>query len=126
MGVFKTTLDVRLLSDKENHGSGEWIIMSPLVFQSDVAGEITVATGFKTDFASVPRVPVVFDVVGDIAHSAATVHDFLYSTGQVSRKVADDVFLEAAISSGVNKWKAWAMWLAIRMFGSQRYKVSQS
>ena len=39
---------------------------------------ITVPTGFFTDFASVPRMPFVFLLFGDVAHEAAVIHDYLY------------------------------------------------
>lgn len=122
MSFFLTDLDVRLVSESKNGGSGSWMLVAPLLYNSDAANAvIRVPSAFVTDFASVPRVPVVFDLMGDIAHSAAVLHDYLYSTGEVPRSVADKVFREAAIVSGVSKWKAWAMWVAVRVFGASRY-----
>lgn len=122
MSRFLTSLDVRLLSDAKNGGSGAWSLVSPLLYESDVAGTIIkVPVAFETDFASVPRVPVVFDALGDTAHSAAVLHDYLYTTGEVSRATADAVLKEAAIVSGVPRWKATLMWFAVRTFGASRY-----
>lgn len=123
MSRYLTSLDVRLLSNSKNNGSGSWMLMSPLLYESDAAGKIIeVPVAFETDFASVPRVPVIFDLMGDTAHSAAVIHDYLYSTGEVSRSVADAVFKEAAIVSGVESWKAFAMYFAVRLFGASRYR----
>lgn len=122
MSRFLTSLDVRLLSDAQNNGSGSWMLMSPLLYESDVAARIiNVPTAFETDFASVPRVPFVFDLVGDTAHAAATLHDYLYATGELPRATADAVLREAAIVSGVLPWRAWMMYLAVRTFGAPRY-----
>ena len=98
------------------------MLVSPLLYESDVAGKIIkVPTAFETDFASVPRVPLIFDLMGDTAHGAATLHDYLYSTGEVRREIADKVLFEAAIVSGISKWRARAMYLAVRLFGASHY-----
>ena len=122
MSRFLTSLDVRLLSDTKNGGSGAWMLVSPLLYESDVTGTIIkVPVAFETDFASVPRVPLLFGVMGDTAHSAAALHDYLYETGEVSRRTADRVFYEAAVVSGIPTRKAYLMYLAVRTFGASRY-----
>lgn len=50
------------------------------------------------------------------------VHDKLYDTGLVSRALADTVFREALLVSGVLRWRAWAAWAAVRAAGWQFYK----
>ena len=120
MSRYLTDLDVRLLSDSD--GGGKWMLVSPLLYESGVANAIIkVPTAFETDFASVPRVPIVFDLMGDLAHAAAVLHDYLYTTGEVSRATADAVLKEAAIVSGVPSWKAWLMFIAVRTFGASHY-----
>lgn len=122
MSRYLTSLDVRLISDSTNGGSGAWMLVSPLLYESDVAGRIIeVPVAFETDFASVPRMPIVFDLMGDTAHAAAVLHDYLYTTGEVSRATADAVLREAIIVSGIAQWKAWTMWAAVRTFGASRY-----
>ena len=123
MSRFLTSLDVRLLSDATNGGSGSWMLVLPLHYQSDVANRIiTVPVAFETDFASVPRLPLIFDIMGDTAHAAAVLHDYLYATGEVSRRLADAVLREAVIVSGLAPWRAWAMYFAVRTFGASRYR----
>ena len=118
MSSFLTQLDAKLLNDQKN----EWQLDADLIYQSDVAGRVlTVPRGFKTDFASVPRIPLIYDLMGGYARAAATIHDHLYTTGELERSLADKVFKEAAIVSGVSKWRAWAMYLAVRAFGSSRF-----
>ena len=96
----------------------EWVLDQPLVYNSDILGKmITVPRGFKTDFASVPRLPLSYAFFGNVAHKAAVVHDFLYQEKLVERKLADDVFYEAMEASGVWAWRRWPMYWAVRLFG---------
>lgn len=121
MSRYLTSLDVRLLSGDE--GDSKWMLVSPLLYESDVANAIIkVPTAFETDFASVPRVPIIFDIMGDLAHAAAVLHDYLYATGEVSRRLADAVLREAVIVSGLAPWRAWIMYFAVRTFGASRYR----
>lgn len=121
---FKTALVTRLIDDLANAGRGLWQLAEPLVYVSAVAGKtITVPDGFVTDFASVPRLPVVFLLTGDTAHPAAVIHDFLYHGGAgLSRRAADNVLLEAMASIGISAWRRHAMYLAVRAFGGSSYK----
>src|SRR3546814_14291312 len=65
------------------------------------AGLIKVPAGTETDFASVPRWPLTFALLGQYGHAAAVLHDWLYSSGQLSRGAADLVFFNALRSSGI-------------------------
>lgn len=80
-------------------------------------GKVTVPAGFKTDFASVPRV-FRFIVTGhDLTRKAAVIHDYLYQSGLGRRKTADKIFLMAMDESGVPAWKRYAMYYAVRVGG---------
>jgi hypothetical protein len=120
MSAFLTSLDLR---DADNTDDGQWILCAPLVYQSDVAGQMfTVPAGFQTDLASVPRLPLVFLLAGDSARKASVVHDFLYSTHAVTRTVADAVLKEASLLTGVPKWRAWLMWAGVRLGGASHWQ----
>jgi len=120
MGEFKTKLQVE--SDGE-----DWELLSPLVFTDDVYGEITVPAGFRTNFASVPRIPVIYALFGNTSHSAAALHDYLYSgCYPISRKNADSVFLEAMKARGQSIWQRRIMWRAVRWFGTGYCKNKQA
>ena len=108
-------------------GRGLWELVEPLVYDSDRAAmTITVPAGFKTDFASVLRLPVIYLFFGDKAHAPATVHDYLYHSGIVPRNVADDVFYEAMrVSTKLSGFERWMMWAAVRAFGGTHYARSQ-
>lgn len=102
---------------------GEWELLEPLRYASQFLDRIIeVPAGFRTDFASVPRLPLIYAVFGDSAHKAAVVHDWLYVSGKhpdgvgISRKFADAIFKEA-VSCHHPKWKAALMWLGVRIGG---------
>ena len=110
MTKFKTQLKV------ESAGN-YWRLLEALVFDSDIIGIVRVPAGFMTDFASVPRIPLVYSLFGNTSHNAAVIHDWLYSgKREVSRKTADAVFIEAMEVRGQSKWRRYIMYAAVRAF----------
>ncbi len=120
MGVFATELQVKQVSS--GWWKRTWKITAPLKFKSEITGDIIVPTGFVTDFASVPRLPLVWWLAGATAQKAAVVHDYLYRKGKYSRKVADRVFREAMQASGLNIVHRNLMYLGVRALGQSAYK----
>lgn len=123
MGKFLTPLEVRLCSEEAN----EWELTSPLIYESLDVGLIVVPTGFRTNFASVPRLPFIYWVLGGLAIEAAVLHDFLYtephSTGtgrRVTRAEADRVLLNTARES-LGYCRAWALYAGVRMAGNSYF-----
>ena len=128
MSQFTSKLDVEQVEDVSKEGRGTWQLLAPLVYESDVAGvTITVPAGFVTDFASVLRIPIVFDWLGDRGNLAATVHDYLYTqlpdgTHPVaSRELADAVLKEALLVQGVGLLEAEALYAGVRVCGALYY-----
>lgn len=82
---------------------------------------ITVPKGFVSDWASVPWwADGLVPSFG--AHApAAIIHDFLYEVGgvppYVTRKQADDLFLDLLRELGVPWWKRSLMYRAVRIGG---------
>ena len=111
-----------LVLQADSTDDGKWTVMHSLAYQSDVAGRtIIVPKGFVTDLASVPRLPIVFLLAGDTSTEAAVVHDYLYSTREVPRDVADKVLREASAVTGVPAWRRWMMWCGVRLGGASHY-----
>lgn len=139
MGRFITELNV------QDVGSGYYKLLSPLIYESKNVGLIIVPAGFKTNFASVRRVPLVYMIFGGRGNKEATIHDWLYtpphaaipgSDIRIDRTTADRVFRGARyvcdrvameeyeqvgiVSVLKNVWAyigAWCMWVAVRLFG---------
>ena len=116
--MFHTTLRVELDDDLANGGQGEWRLIAPLVFGARNGTTYTVPTGFSCDFASVPRIPVIYALYGNRAHRPAVLHDYLCRTGIVLRREADDLFYEAMLSIGMSERHANAMHLAVRSYSA--------
>lgn len=115
---FLTDLDCTLVDDRD----GLWRLDAPLVFFSEVAdGKIEVPAGFTTDFASVPRLPLIYALYGDRNRKAATLHDYLYRNKTHPRSICDAVFREAMRADGESWPVAFAMWLGVRVGGAFSY-----
>ncbi|OIO75491.1 MAG: hypothetical protein AUJ85_03035 [Elusimicrobia bacterium CG1_02_37_114] len=126
MSKFLTELDVRLRDNKI------WVLDSSLAYESNLVGKIEVPSRFETDFASVPRLPVIYLLWGDRAHREAVLHDYLYrmdSIPLVSFSTANKVFLEAMKIREKNWFVRWPMFLGVKFGGHSSYhkrKVSDS
>ena len=120
--AFLSTLQVRL--HDSNWSETLWELTGPLKYRTMVRGEpekVTVPTGFVTDFASVPHVPLLWWLCKGTMQRAAVVHDWLYSEGSWDRQTCDKVFLEAGKVSGVSWGLRFGMYIAVRMFGGMVY-----
>lgn len=119
MSEFITELDARLHDDDRI-----WSILSPLIYCSNILGIIRVPAGFETDFASVPRVPIVFRLYGDRAHRESVIHDYLYridSTPEASFDIANLVFLEAMTCRGKSHFIRCGMYKGVCLGGKRHY-----
>ena len=83
----------------------------------DSGDVITVPAGFRTYFASVPR--VLWTIVPPVGlyGKAAVVHDYLYILQDRTRLEADRIFLEAMEVLGVPKIQRTLMYQAVRLGG---------
>lgn len=121
---FVTRLRVTKKNGNRN-GDDLWELLDPFVVRVD-GNPWVIPAGFETDFASVPRLPVVYTIAGNVAHKSALVHDYLYRLKGVSRKYADDVFFEAMKTEGVSSLRRNLMYSAVRVFGGPAYKKAQA
>ena len=114
---FLTTIDVRYIDGVK------WQLTAPyyavVTHKDDSYRIIKAPSGFITDFASIPRMPLVFLRFAGMAGLPALAHDVLYSEGgsEDDRTYADLVFLQGMIDSGMDKIDANAMFQAVRVFG---------
>ena len=110
-------------------GRRPWVLESECIYITEVEqarsvywmGVIVIPKGYRTDLASVPRIPGIYWRVGGKAVLPAIVHDWLYECGHpdLTRKAADDVFLEAMADEADPPW--WStrqiMYRAVRLGG---------
>ncbi|MCQ4271089.1 DUF1353 domain-containing protein [Pseudomonas kuykendallii] len=119
MNRFPLPLKVELQSDRKR-----WRLLAPFSYLDSEHGRVDVPAGFETDFASVPRLPLTYALLGAYGHAAAVLHDYLYTSGALSRSKADRVFRNALRSSGIARWRAWLMWSGVRVGGRNRFEVA--
>jgi hypothetical protein len=108
-------------------GTDPWLVVRDGVYQSTIdeaiacfpGGLITIEEGYRTDLATVPRLPWIYAGFGDRAVNASILHDWLYSNRLGNRRLADHLFQEAmgAERDPVQGWKRSIMHGAVRLFG---------
>lgn len=119
MSAFVGDLMVKLVQDDE---SGIWELLAPFSFQSSTTGTtITAPQGFRTDFCSVPRVPLAYDMLGNRARMSGTIHDYLYTTHEFPREVADQVLREMLTVNDVGDFEAEIFYQAVRAYGGSHW-----
>lgn len=122
-GEFSHDNDLPLkLNVKRTGWLGRQISVTTLepVWYRDAIINIAVPAGFTYDLASIPR--TVWPIVAphEIALES-TFHDLLYRDQQVSRRMADMIFLSMMQARGVPFLVRWAVYLAVRLFGQSAW-----
>ena len=117
---FLTKLQVEQINEDD------WQLLSSLKYYSLILDrELVVPMGFVTDFASVPRLPIIYWFTGGKANAPAVLHDWFYRTGteSVSRAQADAVLKEAMEARGYWYASSWMMYLGVRVGGYWSYET---
>ena len=104
-------------------------LLGDLVLADEDERVITVPAGYTTDFASIKVLHnaflfILFALVSGYGNYAATVHDWLYEHGPLSRKQADAVLYRALRAEGVARWRAWLFWAGVRLGGAKQYTAT--
>lgn len=100
-----------------------WCGLEPLGFRSKRFGDVITPPGFRSNYASVPRLPLVFLMAGGRASKAAYLHDCEYTLRRMSREDADDLFLEALLlNPSIPEGLAHSMHKAVRWFGGHSWE----
>jgi hypothetical protein len=114
---FLTSLETTKVREASSHGRAQWKLLTDMGYHSKLQGLIVVPAGFVTDFASVPRLPLMYWLFGDTAHASAVVHDYLcrnwVPAGMIEWREAAEVFREAMKHEGVPAWRRWLMYQAV-------------
>ncbi len=116
--------------------TGEWVLLANLIYKGN-KDRFVVPKGFKTDFASIPRI-FRFIVPKNGSHDAAAiVHDYLYRhqpflpspaplrMQRISRKDADRLFRRIMRELGTNCVRYNLMYAAVRIGGRCTWNKSR-
>ena len=120
--MFKTKLKIEAVPRED-----AYLLTSRLSYITNLGDKIIVPKGFKTNFASVPRLAKFYIDDDDWQIRApSVVHDYLYSAESAelgfTRKQADEVLLEAMMGLGMRKTKALLIYFVLRLFGGPNYE----
>jgi hypothetical protein len=82
---------------------------------------IEVDVGYKSDFASIPK--IFWSILSpiDTYAKAAILHDWLYFKGIYTRRKSDRIFNEAMMVLRTKKWKRITLYFFVRAFGWYRW-----
>ena len=101
-----------------------WEVFEDYVYETSI-GTVVVPNGFKTDYASVPKIfRNIINTYGKHG-KAAVVHDWLYSKNcniDITRAEADKIFLEIMKECGVGVIKRNLMYRMVRLFGASHFR----
>jgi len=119
MNHFIGNLDVRLIEDSRE---GCWELLAPFTYSSTDSGvRLTVPAGFRTDFCSIPRLPLLYLSLGNTARRAGVVHDYIYITHLLCRADADWLLKEMIIVCGMSEVEAHTFYMGVRLGGIKYY-----
>jgi len=111
-------------------GDYPWELTENLEYVSERHGYFCIPAGYRTDFASVPRLPFAYWAAGGKAVLPSILHDHCYDcrTAVMTRKQADKVFLEAmkAASDPASGFTRWVMYAAVRAGGGRGWQRDSS
>ena len=101
-----------------------WEVLEEYSYETS-KGLIVVPKGFKTDYASVPKIfRNIINTYGKHGR-AAVVHDWLYSSEceiDITRPEAAKIFLEIMVEWDVKKYKRLLMYWLVRIFGGSHFR----
>lgn len=119
---------IREVVGVQKYGRQVYELVEGLVVQLDVLGSgggilVNVPAGYRTDFASVPRLFWrIFPPIGRYSR-AAIVHDYFYTNATgCSRFLADAMFRELMFQLAVPMWKRVLMFYAVRIGGASGWE----
>ena len=94
-----------------------WSLVDELVYRGN-RQRFVVPAGFRTDFATVPRLVTWLVPRFGVYTLAAVLHDWLCTegirSGAVSAREADGIFRRVMRESGVPVLRRWLMWAGVR------------
>jgi len=120
--AFLNQLQVRLADSTWSETT--WELVAPLKYRTMIFDEpeiIEVPSGFETDFASIPRLPLFWWLAKGVMIRPSVIHDWLYTTGDYERETCDMILLEAGRVVETPLLLRGGMYATVRMFGGGRF-----
>jgi hypothetical protein len=107
----------------DKSGREIWRGLGPVGFRSKKFGDVIAPPDFRSNYASIPRLPIVFLMAGGRASKEAYMHDLEYTLRRLQREEADDLFLEMLLlNPSIPEGLARTMHKAVRWFGNSSWE----
>ena len=120
MSEFIGTLELEVIGDRK------WRLLKTLLYSSEVGRcTITIPKGTVTDLLSTYSVPLFSNIFDGTNIAPGLLHDYLYQSKMFGRKKCDEILREACIATGTSRWKAWIIWMGVRLGGEFHYGVNK-
>ena len=104
----------------------KWVVVKDwqVVVKSGTKLEtITIPAGFRTDLASVPRLPFAYWLTGGTANRPAVLHDYIIYKRPWGE--AADIFLAAMKAEEIGYVHRYSMYWAVKAHGMSEYAKSR-
>lgn len=102
-----------------------WRLTNPLMYEfPDGTALFTIPEGFICDLESTPWYMRWYLPEDTKRHQAAVVHDWLYTTHEYSKDMADKIFKWILLDIGISEDIAHKMYLAVKWFGKKGWESS--
>jgi hypothetical protein len=140
---FLDTIEAKRTGGFDRDGRPLWRVIRPLLYQSVLFPQRLLVTlpGFITNYASVPRAPLLYWWYGDRCWEEPAGHDQPYTLRRlvwgrfdaagelviehdpdpIERRLADELFYEALLLNPRMKSSALAMYKAVRWWGERSW-----
>jgi len=105
-------IPIEYIGVQESSGRGLWVFTEDWTFDG-----YTIPKGFVTDGGSIPKLFWSFLNPTGAGMSAYCVHDWLYTTHQVSRLEADTILKELLMKRNLGVFHSNCAFYAVRLFG---------
>lgn len=132
MSAFLTRLRVEILPPSEVRKRQIYLLTEDFVVDSNILGRFTVPAGFRTDFASIPRILWRYlDPEDPCILYPSVAHDYLYSMAgnldgrKFTREQADRVLEELMAISGARLDQRKAAFKAVDWFGGGHWNTEK-
>lgn len=132
MNQFLTRLEMAKVS-YDGSGRPVFELLSHLDYWSDLYGFHRMEKGRRTNLCSTPRFPVVYLIAGEEDEESSAIHDDKYTRHDVSKEVADLLFLEMMAAPKVVEvqkitpaWKRRLKYEGVARFGNSSWAADNT
>lgn len=99
------------------------VLVEPWTFKTLAGVEYTIPKGYTSDGMSCPRFfwRMLSPQLDFVTLGPSIEHDYRYENHIGTRKECDDDYYDRLVENGFPKWKAYLVWIGVRIGGGSHY-----